>query len=115
MLAQTGVALTIASNGAQALEVLARERFDVILMDMQMPVMDGLTAVRELRRRELQLGHPRTPVIMLTANALGEHVEAARAAGADRHMSKPLRPDALIRAVSECAAGQIEDIASAAA
>jgi signal transduction histidine kinase/ActR/RegA family two-component response regulator len=117
VLAPTGVDLTIAENGAQALEALAREPFDVVLMDMQMPVMDGLEATAEIRRREAAEGRAPLPVIMLTANAMGEHVEAARRAGANRHMAKPLRPDALIRAVAECAAGLLEapeDSASAA-
>jgi CheY-like chemotaxis protein len=70
--------------------------------------------VRELRRREAAQGLARTPVIMLTANAMPEHIEAGRQAGADRHMAKPLRPDALIAAVVACAAG-LEDEASAAA
>jgi signal transduction histidine kinase/CheY-like chemotaxis protein len=114
VLAQTGASLTITGDGAQALEALAAERFDVILMDMQMPVMDGLTAIRELRRRESAEGLPRTPVILLTANAMAEHVEAGRLAGADRHMAKPLRPAALIAAVAECAAG-LDEAPSAAA
>jgi len=61
-----------------------------VLMDMQMPVLDGLAAVRELRAEETarRLGH--TPVIMVSANALPEHVEASRAAGADAHLSKPI-------------------------
>jgi signal transduction histidine kinase/CheY-like chemotaxis protein len=109
VLAPTGADLTIAENGAEALGALERERFDVVLMDMQMPVMDGLQATAELRRREAAEGHPPVPVIMLTANAMGEHVEAARRAGANRHMAKPLRPEALIRAVAECAAGLVED------
>jgi signal transduction histidine kinase/ActR/RegA family two-component response regulator len=117
VLAPTGAELAIAENGAQALEALERERFDVVLMDMQMPVMDGLQAVAELRRREAAEGRAPLPVIMLTANAMGEHVEAARRAGANRHMAKPLRPEALIRAVAECAAGfhdEPDEAASAA-
>ena len=117
VLAPTGVELTIAQNGAEALAALSRERFDVVLMDMQMPVMDGLQATAEIRRREAAEGLAPVPVIMLTANAMGEHVEAARKAGADRHMAKPLRPDALIRAVAECAAERYaaaDDAASAA-
>lgn len=115
VLCEVGVDLTVASDGAEALEALAQERFDVILMDMQMPIMDGPTAVRELRLRERELGLARTPVIMLTANALAEHVEIGRLAGADRHMAKPLRPDALIRLIAECAAGLDEAVDEAAA
>ncbi|MCE3290211.1 MAG: hybrid sensor histidine kinase/response regulator [Caulobacter sp.] len=69
-------------------------------MDMQMPEMDGLTATTRLRERERTLGVRRTPVIMLTANALDEHVQASLAAGADAHLSKPVRADSLLAAVS---------------
>ncbi len=75
--------------------------FDAVLMDMQMPVMDGLTATREIRRWEAEQAKARLPVIMLTANALDEHVHASREAGADRHVSKPLRPDSLLMALSQ--------------
>ncbi len=111
-----GVDLTIVGDGAQALEQAMTSRFDLILMDVQMPEMDGLTATRKLRAHEAAQGLERTPVISLTANALPEHVEASLAAGADRHLAKPIRPDTLIGAVSEIAASiaQAEAEASAA-
>ncbi|MDB5453630.1 MAG: Signal peptide protein, partial [Caulobacteraceae bacterium] len=90
-----------AENGAEALEKFAPGRFDVVLMDMQMPVMDGLTAVREIRRLEPS---KRTPVIMLTANAMAEHVEASRAAGADLHLSKPLTAAKLFEGLEQAIA-----------
>ena len=89
MLDQFGVESVTVSDGAQALEALTAEAFDVVLMDMQMPVMDGLEATRAIRAREKASGR-RTPVIMLSANALAEHQEASRAAGADMHLSKPI-------------------------
>ncbi len=89
MLGTTGAELVMAGNGAEALDAFGRGTFDVILMDMQMPVMDGLTAIRRIRQEEQDKGLTRTPVIMLTANALPEHVTSALAAGADMHMSKP--------------------------
>ncbi|HAJ02837.1 MAG TPA: hypothetical protein DCL55_06305, partial [Brevundimonas sp.] len=64
-----------------------------------MPVMDGLTATREIRALEAREGRPRTPVVMLTANALAEHVAAARAAGADLHLAKPFDAAELIETV----------------
>jgi CheY-like chemotaxis protein len=70
-------------------------------MDMQMPVIDGLTATREIRRREHERGAPRTPICMLTANALPEHVRESIAAGADRHLGKPLSAEALLTLVGE--------------
>ena len=101
LLEPLGVDLTIVEDGQAALDRLANESFDVVLMDMQMPVMDGLTATTALRVREAAAGAARTPVIMLTANALDDHVKASVDAGADRHLSKPIRADALIGAISE--------------
>jgi CheY-like chemotaxis protein len=69
-------------------------------MDMQMPVMDGLTAIREIRRVELEDSLPRTPVIMLTANALPDQIAAAVEAGADLHLSKPFTAGALFDAIN---------------
>ena len=96
ILAQIDAELTSVENGAEAVEAYGDDRFDLILMDMQMPVMDGLTATREIRLQELALGLDRTPIIMLTANALSEHVAAAEAAGADRHLAKPFDAAELI-------------------
>jgi PAS domain S-box-containing protein len=94
-----GVDLVSVEDGAQALEAFAGGGFDLVLMDMQMPVADGLTATREIRRLEAQSGAARTPVVMLTANAMPEHVAAGAAAGADRHLTKPIHADALIEAI----------------
>jgi CheY-like chemotaxis protein len=66
-----------------------------------MPVMDGLTAIREIRAVERSARRPRTPILAVTANALAEHVAAAQAAGADRHIAKPIEPAALLSAISE--------------
>jgi len=71
---------------------------------MQMPVMDGLTATREIRLHEAAMGSPRAPVVMLTANALPEHVAAALDAGADRHLAKPFSVEALMAIVQELTA-----------
>ena len=89
ILAQADVALTSVEDGAQAVQALRDADYDLILMDMQMPVMDGLTATREIRLHEAAMGLARTPVVMLTANALAEHIAAAEAAGADLHLAKP--------------------------
>jgi len=94
-----GVDLEIVENGALALERLKSDRYDVVLMDMQMPELDGLSATAALRAFERETGRPRTPVIMLTANAMDEHVKASLDAGADQHLSKPIRPQALIEAI----------------
>jgi signal transduction histidine kinase/CheY-like chemotaxis protein len=101
ILEAVGVDLSVVENGREALDLLQAESFDLILMDMQMPVMDGLTATAALRDRERQSGSPRVPVIMLTANALDEHVRASSQAGADMHISKPIRADSLLEAMAE--------------
>ncbi|HYE44619.1 MAG TPA: ATP-binding protein [Caulobacter sp.] len=100
ILEAAGVRLDIVESGVAALERLAAQPYDLVLMDMQMPEMDGLTAIRLLRERERTLGLARTPVIMLTANALDEHVQASLTAGADAHISKPVRADSLLAAVA---------------
>jgi len=89
ILAQADVALTSVEDGAEALQAMRDADYDLILMDMQMPVMDGLTATREIRLHEAAMGLDRTPIVMLTANALPEHIVAAEAAGADLHLAKP--------------------------
>jgi signal transduction histidine kinase len=82
--------LVCVENGREALEAFAAGGFDLVLMDMQMPVMDGLTATAEIRALEARQGLARTPVLMLTANAMAEHVQAGREAGADGHLTKPI-------------------------
>jgi len=99
ILGAVGVELEIVENGALALDRLRAARYHLVLMDMQMPELDGLSATQALRREEALTGAERTPVIMLTANAMEEHVQASLAAGADEHLSKPIRPQALIEAI----------------
>ena len=101
ILGQSPVDLVMVEDGAQALDATKAQPFDLILMDMQMPVMDGLTAVREIRLHETAQGAPRTPIVMLTANALPDHIAAGKAAGADRHLAKPFDAAELIALVSE--------------
>lgn len=91
ILAPMGVSLTIVETGDQALRAYMAEDFALVLMDMQMPVMDGLAATRAIRDFEttVQSGR-RTPIIMLSANAMRQHVDDAIAAGADFHLAKPV-------------------------
>jgi signal transduction histidine kinase/CheY-like chemotaxis protein len=96
-----GVELTTVADGEQAIEAEARARFDVILMDLHMPKVDGLTAIRAIRTAEAERSSARTPIVALTADALAEHMAATRAAGADHHLAKPIRPDALVGILAE--------------
>jgi PAS domain S-box-containing protein len=95
MLAGLGCTVGLAGNGLEALERLASERFDLVLMDCQMPEMDGYSATAELRRREKETGVAHVPVVALTANALAGDRERCLAAGMDDYISKPFRRDAL--------------------
>ena len=99
MLAATDMELIAVEDGSRAVEAFRSGTFDLILMDMQMPVMDGLTATAAIRRHEAAHGLARTPVVMLTANAMAEHVEAGRAAGADAHLAKPVTMASLFAAI----------------
>lgn len=96
-----GAKVTLAENGALAVEAFKDTDFDVILMDIQMPIMDGLVAIAKIRELEIASGASRTPIIAVTANAMAADREASMKAGADDHLSKPVRPAALIEALSE--------------
>ncbi|MBX3477882.1 MAG: response regulator [Brevundimonas sp.] len=114
VLAAARVELVSVENGAQAVEAFAAGTFDLVLMDMQMPVMDGLAATRELRRLEAAGGRPRARIVMLTANALPEHVAAGQAAGADGHVAKPFNTSELLALVCAPAAGEAAKAEAAA-
>jgi CheY-like chemotaxis protein len=110
ILESVGVTPVIVENGQLAIDLLKVERFDVVLMDMQMPELDGLSATLQLRQFEREQRLPRTPVIMLTANALDDHIRASHEAGADMHLSKPIHAQALIESIMNAVAGRaVED------
>ena len=96
LLGQVGVDLVTVENGAEAVDAAAAGAFDLILMDMQMPVMDGLTAIRAIRQQERDRRASPTPIWGLSANALPEHIAASMAAGADGHLTKPISGAALL-------------------
>jgi len=100
MLSSMGLAVVEAVDGANALEQLATHGIDLILMDCQMPVMDGYAAAREIRRREQQQGRPRIPILALTANAFDEDTVRARESGMDAHIAKPYTRAYLMRTLN---------------
>jgi signal transduction histidine kinase/DNA-binding NarL/FixJ family response regulator len=103
MLVAAGHRVDSAADGAEALAAVERDDYDVVLMDVQMPVMDGLEATRRIRA--LPGPKRRVPVLAVTASALPEQVEACRAAGMDGHLAKPIDRESLLGAVARLAAG----------
>ena len=89
MLKSFGVDVIEAEDGVQALTMLEKQRVDLVLMDIQMPVLDGYAATRQAREREAKLCLPRVPIVALTANAFDEDAVQAIAAGMDAHLAKP--------------------------
>ncbi len=106
------VHLHIVPDGREAVAAWRRGGFDLILMDIQMPVMDGVEAAREIRAAEAAEHLPRIPILALTANALVHQVEAYLAAGMDGHVSKPIELrrlyDAIETALANAAAAKAQ-------
>lgn len=97
VLQRDGHTVICASSGSEALAFLTKEAFDLILMDLQMPEMDGLEATRRIRANEQSQGKTATPVIALSANVMAQDKADAKAAGMDGFASKPLEPSHLMR------------------
>ena len=95
-----GIRTSLADNGQKAVDAFRAEHFDAVLMDIQMPVMDGLSATRAIRTLEQAEGRPPTPILMVSANAMPEHVAASHAAGADGHVAKPVTASRLFDALA---------------
>ena len=96
-----GATVTVVDDGVKALAAFGAERFDLIIMDMQMPVMDGLTAIRRIRDLEQARDLVRTPIVVLSANAGDEHRASSAQVGADGHIAKPVTPQSLIAGILE--------------
>jgi two-component system, sensor histidine kinase and response regulator len=114
-LRKTGWRLDEAENGEAAIQKFFNARFDVVIMDIQMPVMDGYTAVRKIRDWERERGVARTPIIALTASVLDEAVSKSIDAGCDTHVSKPVRRPTLLEAIREVTLSNPAPLATAQA
>jgi CheY-like chemotaxis protein len=99
----------VVADGALAVAAWEAETWDIILMDIQMPQMDGVQATREIRRREAETGRARTPILAVTANAMVHQVAAYDAAGMDGVVSKPIEVMRLFAAMEAALAAQDED------
>jgi diguanylate cyclase (GGDEF)-like protein len=109
LLEKTGARVTLVDDGAEAVDIVARQTFDLVLMDLQMPVMDGFEATRLIRCQA-----PDLPVIALSAAMMDDDRERARAAGVDAHLAKPIDSRALYRTLSIwLGSGSVETRASA--
>ncbi len=116
LLDQLGIAAEMTEHGEEAVEAWRRGRFDLILMDVQMPVMDGLSATRRIREIEVQSGRPRTPIIALTANAMSHHLAEYAEAGMDGVAAKPIELNRLLEQMNlALAAAAGEESAATAA
>jgi PAS domain S-box-containing protein len=103
LLERAGHRVTVAENGRNAVDRVAAEPFDVVLMDVQMPVMDGLEATTAIRAREKETGE-RVPIIAMTAHAMKGDREQCLAAGMDGYVAKPIRSEELLAALEKYAA-----------
>ncbi|HEY5412718.1 MAG TPA: response regulator, partial [Caulobacteraceae bacterium] len=103
-----GLEVEIVPDGQRAVQAWASGDYDLILMDIQMPVMDGITATREIRAAEARTGRRRTPIIALSANAMVHQVKEYLNAGMDMHVAKPIQlaklHEALERVLNEAEA-----------
>jgi CheY-like chemotaxis protein len=106
-------AMTFAENGEEAVRLAAVQRFDAVLMDMQMPVLDGLDATRVIREGDGP--NKATPILALTANAMDHHRAAWRAVGVDTFLTKPIAPSLLLGALTSLPQEAATDAERAAA
>ena len=102
ILQQMGYRADLASNGIEAIESVERQTYDVVLMDVQMPEMDGFEASREINRRWPGRGRPR--IVAMTANAMQGDRDQCLAAGMNDYLTKPIRVERLVEALSRARA-----------
>ncbi len=100
LLGQMGYRADVAGNGLEAIEAIERQTYDVVLMDVQMPELDGFGASREINRR--WPGDRRPRIVAMTANAMQGDRELCEAAGMDDYVAKPIRVEELVAALERC-------------
>lgn len=100
-LKKTPCLVDIAENGAVGVEKFKSGKYDLVLMDIQMPVMDGYTAAREIRKLEREQGVEATPIIALTAHALKDDTQKSIEAGCNAHLTKPVKKQQLLKIIQE--------------
>lgn len=105
LLEPLGLEVEVATNGAEAVSAFAAQTFDLVLMDIQMPVMDGIAACLEIRRLEQTRARPRTPIVALTANVMPHQIAEYEAAGMDGVVAKPFKAEDLIRRLADAMDG----------
>jgi CheY-like chemotaxis protein len=109
-LKKTPYLLEEVDDGEKAIELIFSRDYDVVLMDIQMPVMDGYTAVEKIRDWEARTNRARLPIIALTASALDEAVRRTKEVGFDMHVSKPVKRGTLLNAIAKsCPSDVVED------
>jgi signal transduction histidine kinase/ActR/RegA family two-component response regulator len=99
LLGEANLKVTLAENGKEAVEKIQRESFEVVLMDLQMPVMDGLEATREIRKLDSEVKD--IPIIAMTAHASTEHIEECMEVGMNAHTTKPINVDVLLNTIAK--------------
>ena len=109
LLSQMGIEVSMVSDGAQAVAAWRGEAWDVVLMEIQMPVLDGFEATRRIRALEAVDGRPMTPIIALTANAMPHHLQECRVAGMDGLVAKPIDVRDLAAALQAVAEAGLQD------
>jgi CheY-like chemotaxis protein len=106
MLAGEGFEIVEAIDGMAGLAELRSTKYDIVLMDISMPVMDGLEATRTFRSQEANTGARRTPIVGLTAHATPQDADYCLSAGMDDHLTKPVRKDTLLFTIKQCLAAE---------
>jgi len=98
LLGKKGIIATIANNGKEALETLQTQSFDIVLMDVQMPVMDGYTATQKIREQER---FKDLPILAMTANAMSDDIIKAKEVGMNDHIAKPIIPSEMFATMAK--------------